>query len=103
MTAFHRVRRALTEDWPNVAGYDEKAFATLADSQAPALSSLDIIEGLHARWGMLLQSLTDDQWLRGYTHLERGPTTIDAVTPLYAWHSQHHAAHITELRKLKGW
>jgi hypothetical protein len=103
MTAFHRIRRALTENFPTVAGYDEKAFATLADSQAPVQSSLDILDGLHARWGMLLQSLTDDQWLHGYKHLERGYTTIGAATPLYAWHSQHHVAHITELRKQKGW
>jgi hypothetical protein len=104
MTAFHRVRRALTEDWPIVAGYDEKAFANLTDSQqAPVASSLDILEGLHARWGMLLQSLTDDQWQLGYKHIERGPTTIDAATPLYAWHCQHHLAHITELRTQKGW
>lgn len=103
MTAFHRLRRALTEDWPSVAGYDEKAFATLADSSAPAEWSLDLIEGVHARWGMLLQSLTDEQWHRGFKHLERGPSTIDAVTPLYAWHSLHHVAHITQLRERKGW
>ncbi len=31
MTAFHRLRRALTEDWPEVHGYNEKAFAVLPD------------------------------------------------------------------------
>ena len=40
MTAFHRIRRALTEDWPLVAGYDEKAFAALPDVVAPAEWSL---------------------------------------------------------------
>jgi uncharacterized damage-inducible protein DinB len=103
MTSFHRLRRALTEDWPTVAGYDEKAFAELPDAVAPAEWSLDLIEGVHARWGMLLQSLTDDQWQRGFKHAERGPSTIDAVTPLYAWHSLHHVAHITGLRTRMGW
>src|SRR5579875_3907801 len=35
MTAFHRIRRALTEDWPEAPGYNEKAFAVLADAIAP--------------------------------------------------------------------
>jgi uncharacterized damage-inducible protein DinB len=103
MTAFHRVRRALTEEWPVVAGYDEKAFAELADSSAPVWWTLDLLEGVHARWVMLLQSLTDEQWQRGFKHGERGPSTIDAATPLYAWHSLHHTAHITELRARSGW
>jgi hypothetical protein len=103
MTAFHRLRRALTEDSPVVPGYDEKAFAELPDKDAPAERSLDLLEGVHARWVMLLQALTDEQWQRGFTHLERGPSTIDAVTPLYAWHSLHHVAHIAELRARNGW
>ncbi len=103
MTAFHRLRRALTEDSPVVAGYDEKAFAELPDKDAPIEWSLDLLEGVHARWAMLLQALTDEQWQRGFSHLERGPSTVDAVTPLYAWHSLHHVAHITELRARKGW
>ena len=103
MTAFHRVRRALTEDWPVVAGYDEKAFAELADSKAPVEWTLDLWEGVHARWVMLLRSLTDEQWQRGFKHGERGPSTIEDATPLYAWHSLHHTAHITGLRKRNGW
>jgi len=103
MTAFLRVRKALTEDWPVVAGYDEKAFAMLADVAAPAEWSLEIIESVHARWVMLLQSLTDEQWHRGFKHEERGPMALDYATMLYAWHSQHHVAHITALRTRQGW
>ena len=103
MTAFHRLRRALTEDSPVVPGYDEKAFAELPDNGAPVGWSLDLLAGLHARWVMLLRGLTDEQWRLGFKHLERGPSTIEAVTPLYAWHSLHHVAHITDLRARKGW
>lgn len=103
MTAFHRLRRALTEDCPVVEGYNEKAFAELADSGAPVEWSLDLIEPLHARWGMLLQALTDEQWRRAFKHVERGPGTIESTTPLYAWHSLHHVAHITQLRARQGW
>ncbi len=103
MTAFSRLRRALTEDWPEVHGYQEKAFAELADAGAPVEWSLEIVESLHARWVMVLQSLTEEQWARGFRHTERGPMRLDVATLLYAWHSRHHVAHITHLRTQLGW
>ena len=103
MTAFHRVRLALTEDWPVIHPYNEKAFATLPDVIAPIEWSLEIIESVHARWVLLLQALTEDEWARGYRHAERGPMRVDVVTLLYAWHSRHHVAHITHLRAQQGW
>jgi len=102
-TAFHRLRKALTEDWPEVTGYDEKAFANLPDSAAPAEWSLEAIEGLHARWVMLLQSMSDSDFQRGFKHAERGPMRLDTATLLYAWHCRHHVAHIMRLRVQKSW
>ena len=103
MFAFARLRLALTEDWPQVHGYNEKAFAMLPDTAAPAEWSLEIIESVHARWVMLLQSFTAEQWGRGIRHSERGPMRLDTLTLLYAWHSRHHVAHITHLRTQQGW
>jgi hypothetical protein len=103
MNAFIRVRLALTEDWPAIKPYDEAAWATLPDGMAPVEWSLDLVESLHARWVMLLQSLDEAQWLRGYRHPESGPATVEMVTLLYAWHSLHHVAHITHLRAGKDW
>ena len=103
MTAFQRVRRALTEDWPEVHGYNEKAFAALADVAAPVEWSLEIVESVHARWVTVLPSLTEVQWARGFRHSERGRMRLDAATLLYAWHSRHHVAHITHLRAQQGW
>lgn len=103
MNAFIRVRLALTEDWPTIKPYNEAAWATLHDSAAPVEWSLELIESLHARWVMLLQSLDDSQWLRGFKHPENGPMTIEFVTLLYAWHSRHHVAHISHLRSRERW
>jgi uncharacterized damage-inducible protein DinB len=103
MNAFIRVRLALTEDWPTIKPYDEQAWATLHDSAAPIEWSLELIESLHARWVMMLQSLTDEQWQRGYRHPENGPQTVEDATLMYAWHSRHHVAHITHLRVAEGW
>ena len=103
MNAFIRVRLALTEDWPTIKPYDEQAWATLHDSAAPIEWSLELIESLHARWVMMLQSLTDEQWQRGYRHPENGPQTVEDATLMYAWNSRHHVAHITHLRVAEGW
>jgi hypothetical protein len=103
MNAFIRIRLALTEDWPTIKPYDENAWATLHDSAAPVEWSLELIESLHARWVMLLQSLSDEQWQRGFRHPESGPWTVEAATLMYGWHSRHHVAHITHLRAAGGW
>ena len=104
MNALLRVRLALTEEWPTITAYNEKAWAELADSTgAPPAWSAAILENVHARWVMMLESLTEEQWQRGFKHPERGPSTIEMATLLYAWHSRHHVAHITRLRENKGW
>ncbi|HEY0161455.1 MAG TPA: bacillithiol transferase BstA [Edaphobacter sp.] len=103
LNAFVRIKLALTEDWPTVKPYDEKAWATLHDSAAPVEWSLELIESLHARWVMLLQSLTEEQWKRGYRHPEDGDCSVEVAALIYAWHSRHHTAHITHLRSREGW
>jgi uncharacterized damage-inducible protein DinB len=103
MNAFIRVKLALTEDWPTVKPYDEAAWAKLHDTAAPVEWSLELVESLHARWVMLLQSLTDEQWQRGFNHPESGPNTVELTTLIYAWHSRHHVSHITHLRNREGW
>lgn len=103
MNAFVRVRLALTEDWPTITPYNEKAWAMLHDSAAPVAWSVTLVENLHARWVMLLESLADEDWARGVKHPENGPMTVELATLLYAWHSRHHVAHITRLREAEGW
>jgi hypothetical protein len=103
MTAFHRMRRALTEDLPTVTSYDEAGFAILPDVVAPTEWSLELIEALHARWVMMLQGLSDTQWQRKYNQEGKSTTTVEGATLDYAWHSRHHVAHITHLRAAQGW
>ena len=103
MNALIRIKLALTEDWPTIKPYDETAWATLHDVAAPVEWSLELIESMHARWVMLLQSLEEQQWLRGFNHPESGPTTVELATLIYAWHSRHHVAHITHLRVRENW
>lgn len=102
--AVARIRMALTEDWPAICPYDETAWAELADARTlPVEISLQILDGVHARWTKLLRSLDDSQWSRGYQHPQSGRQTLEQVAALYAWHGRHHTAHITGLRQRKGW
>ena len=103
MNAFMRLRLALTEDWPEIKPYDEKAWAELHDASAPVGWSVRLLENLHARWVMLLESLSEEQWKRGMKHPVNGPMSVEFATVLYGWHSRHHVAHITRLRESVGW
>ena len=103
MNAFTRLKLALTEDNPTVTPYDEKLFAQLPDARLPIEPSLALLDGLHARWAALLQALTPQQFARPWFHPEIGAITVDYLLQTYGWHSRHHVAHITGLRKREGW
>lgn len=95
MNAYVRLRLALTEDEPVIKPYAEDRWAELVDAREAEIGpSLDILDGLHRRWGMLLLSLTNEQWTRAFQHPEMGRVRIDQQTALYAWHSRHHIAHV---------
>jgi uncharacterized damage-inducible protein DinB len=101
--SYVRTKLALTEDWPIIKPYDEAAWAKLPDTKLPVAASLDLITALHARWVELLELLTDEDFQRGYTHPQNGKQNLAQVLALYAWHSRHHTAHITNLRSRMGW
>jgi DinB superfamily len=89
-----RLRMALTEDWPTIKPYDQEAWANLADaSTMPVGPSLGVIDGIHARLVILLRSLKEDAWARGFHHPENGPERLDQVLLRYEWHSRHHLGH----------
>ncbi len=104
VNAYIRHRFALTEEQPTIKPYDENQWAQLPDAKSgPIEMSLALLDALHDRWVRLWRSLTADQFGRVLIHPEHGPRTVDWLLFLYAWHGRHHTAHITELRKLKGW
>jgi hypothetical protein len=104
MNAFIRTKLALTEDTPTIKPYDEKAFALLADVKLPIEVSLGLIDGIHRRWVAVIAAMSADQFSRSFLHPELGAEmTLDQLLQNYAWHSHHHLAHITELRKRERW
>ena len=104
MNAYMRFKLALTEDVPTIKPYLEARWAELPDSKLPVASSLEILEGLHQRWVVLLRSIAPAGWAREFRHPEHGKTlTLETNAALYAWHSRHHLAHITALRERNSW
>jgi hypothetical protein len=103
--AYIRLKLALTEDAPTIKPYDEKTWARLADSRLPVEVSLTLLDSVHARWVALCHDLKASDWGRTFIHPEypEGPRTIDWLVQVYAWHSNHHLAHITSLRQREGW
>jgi hypothetical protein len=104
MTWYIRMRLALTENGPTIKPFDEKLWAELLDARSgPVEQSLLLIDGLYHRLAILLPSLHPDDWKRTMNHPERGILTLDTALYMFAWHSRHHTAHITELRKRMSW
>lgn len=105
MNAYCRFKLALTEDNPTIRPYDEKAWAELGDAKSKLITdSLNLLDALHARWVLMLKNMKPADFERKLVHPEMdAPLTLDFMLALYAWHGKHHTAHITSLRKIKGW
>jgi uncharacterized damage-inducible protein DinB len=98
-----RFKLALTEDEPTIRPYFEERWAELADSKLPVDVSLSMVDAIHRRWSELLANMSDADFEREFVHPETGNWPLEKALALYAWHSQHHTAHITATRERNGW
>jgi hypothetical protein len=103
LNAYVRLKLALTEERPTIKPYDQEAWANLADSKAPIEVSQTLLDTVHNRWDRLWRSLKPEHFARVLVHPDHGERNVDWLLFLYEWHGRHHTAHITELRKQKGW
>ena len=99
-----RFKLALTEDEPpTIKPYYEDRWAELDDSRLPVDVSLKMVEAIHTRWLVLLNSMSESDFQKTFIHPETGEWTLEGALALYAWHSKHHTAHIANLRERNGW
>ena len=104
LNAYVRFKLALTEHEPAIKTYDEGRWAELPDSRSvPVEVSLALLENLHRRWVALLRALPPADFQKTLQHPDRGPMTLDQALGLYAWHGDHHVAHVASLRQRMGW
>lgn len=96
MNAFIRFKLTLTEDVPTIKPYFEDRWAELPDtSDAPISHSISLIDGLHARWVILLNSMSEPDFNMELYHPEHKKNfKLYEMLSLYAWHSEHHLAHV---------
>ncbi|MGZ9735221.1 YfiT family bacillithiol transferase [Flavobacterium sp. GNP002] len=105
MNCFIRIKWALTEENPTIKFYHEDRWAELHDNLTmPIQPTLSFLEGLHYRLAYLMNSLSNEDLEKTFIHPENNKEfKIKKIIGTYAWHGNHHLAHITELKKQKGW
>jgi hypothetical protein len=105
MNCFIRIKWTLTEDKPVIKFYHEDRWAELHDNLTmPIQPTLSFLEGLHFRLAYLMNSLSEADLEKSFIHPEHNAVfQLKEIIGTYAWHGNHHLAHITELKKQKGW
>ena len=104
LNSYVRFKWALTEESPRIKVYDQDGWAQLEDSlSAPVEVSLAFLDALHARWVFLLRRMSEEDFGRTFGHPDWGKVRLDQTLAIYAWHGDHHVAHVTALREREGW
>ncbi|MFK8058737.1 MAG: YfiT family bacillithiol transferase [Polaribacter sp.] len=103
--SYTRFKWALTEDKPLIKVYFEERWAELHDSKtAPIFLSIDALKALHSKWVYLLRGLTENELEKSFIHPSGNEeVSLKENIGIYAWHCQHHYAHIEQLMLRKGW
>src|SRR4051812_36883073 len=100
MNSAIRLRKLLTEDDPQIQGYDQADYAArLRYNERDIAPALDALRGARATTGQLLDAMTDADWSRAGTHSESGRYATEDWLRIYAAHAHNHAAQIRRLRE----
>jgi len=99
MHSFLRCKHALLEDIPHIKDYHENNWAHTTDGIFSNVRvSVALLKALHQRWALFFQSLSEEDFQRSYFHPEREKHyPLDTVLALYAWHGEHHLAHLQSI------
>ncbi|MFH6769616.1 putative metal-dependent hydrolase [Gaetbulibacter aquiaggeris] len=103
--SYTRFKWALTEENPVIKAYDEGDWAELYDSKTgPIEMSLQHLKAIHFKLVYLLKSLSEEDLNRSFIHPQTNKEVIlKHNIGLYAWHSNHHYAHIENLLNVNQW
>ena len=98
MQAFSRCKNMLSGTVAEIQPYDENAWSQMGDYEYSYESSYILLVGLHQRWSLLLlNTLKGDPSLLAnsmrHPEMDRSISLAQMIA-LYAWHSDHHLAHI---------
>lgn len=104
MNSLIRFKLTLTEETPTIRPYEEQLWAELEDGLSDHLfASLQILEGVHHRWTNIFVNMKVSDWEKMYFHpASQKLFSLKEALGLYAWHCEHHLAHIHQALKYKG-
>jgi len=94
----HRARRAVGEERPVFALWDENAFIDAniygtpeTGPRHPAAAFIAVIHSQRLWMAGWFATLAERQWQRAGMHPERGAITVRRIAELTTWHLEHHA------------
>ena len=98
VNAYIRLKLALTENLPTINPYNEVLWAEMSDTKLCSLNdSLLILQGIHSRWYVLLETMSESDFEKKYFHPGmKEYLTLSEMTRMYDWHMRHHFAHLVE-------
>ena len=97
MVCIRRFKLILTSPEFHFTSYDVNAIAELPDANnADIETSLRILDGLQARWAILLENLSDEEWAK-IGHSQRGDMSLEQLARIYAQHGPNHLQQIQEV------
>ncbi len=100
MNSAIRLRRLLTEERPQIQGYDQDDYAArLRYNERDIAPALEAFRGARSTTAQLLEAMSDEDWAREGTHSESGRYTAEDWLRIYAAHAHGHAAQIRRLRE----
>ncbi len=100
MICFRRYKLILTSPEFTFTRYNVNAISQYPDANNSDIdTSMMILTGLHARWVMLLDNLTEDEWQKAghFWDPEIPMYPLDRLTQSYARHGQGHLKQIQEV------
>jgi len=104
MNAYIRCKWMITEETPVIKAYNEKDWAETPETKADISLSLNLLKALHAKWVVLFKQLPAGDLKKEFIHPEtRKHVRLENLMGTYAWHGDHHLAHITALITRMGW
>ena len=97
MVCIRRFKLILTSPKFHFTSYDVNAIAEYPDAKDADIEySLKILDGLQARWAILLENLHDDEWAKiGFS--QSGDLSIEEIARIYAQHGPNHLQQIQDV------
>ncbi len=106
----HRMRRAVAEENPTFALWDENAFidsrlyaGEKGGGDRPIAGSVALIHTIRLWTTDWLRTLGDSEFARRALHPEAGPVTVGSILAVATWHLEYHAWYLSrKLEKMLG-